>query len=432
MGFLEKIRNNELFRGSVILLILMNVGSFLNYLYQFVMARMLGPIDYGILAALASLSYIFAIPTTAIQTALTKNISKLNVKKDYNKMKGLFFYFLKRLFITAIILFLIFVLISIGLSFSLKINFWLLVLTGILIITSFIYPIATGSLLGLKKFSALGWNNVLMFGVKLILAIILVFAGFRVYGAILGAIFGVVIGFIFAIPFLKEIINSKKEYGDVRILGKDNTIIYISSMIFVFIFSIDVLLARLFFSEEVVGKYAVISMIGKMILFVTISVGNAMFPISSERHHAGIKTKSLIKKTSLIVFILCFLAILLIILFPESIIYILFGSQYVEIANLLIYIGIGFCFIAFLNIFMLYKISIDEFKGIHVGFLFLFFIVQIVLLTIFNSSIERFSLAFMGSTIVTFIGTWIFTRNWRSTRFPNPHHKKNDFGKWKR
>ena len=108
----EKIKKNELFRGSLILFILINLGNLINYLYQIVMARMLGPSDYGILAVLVSLTYIFAVPTIAIQTAVSKKIAILNVKKEYSKMNGLFFSFLKKLFIFSLIVFILFAILS--------------------------------------------------------------------------------------------------------------------------------------------------------------------------------------------------------------------------------------------------------------------------------------------------------------------------------
>ena len=77
----KKIKKNELFRGSLILFILINFGNLINYLYQIVMARMLGPSDYGILAVLVSLTYIFAIPTLAIQTVVSKKIAIFNAQK---------------------------------------------------------------------------------------------------------------------------------------------------------------------------------------------------------------------------------------------------------------------------------------------------------------------------------------------------------------
>ena len=49
------------------------------------MARMLGPSDYGILAVLISFTYIFTIPTSAIQIAVSKKIAIFNVKKNMIK-----------------------------------------------------------------------------------------------------------------------------------------------------------------------------------------------------------------------------------------------------------------------------------------------------------------------------------------------------------
>ncbi|MBI2056945.1 oligosaccharide flippase family protein [Candidatus Pacearchaeota archaeon] len=411
----EKIKKNELFRGSLILFILINLGNLINYLYQIVMARMLGPSDYGILAVLISFTYIFTIPTLAIQTAVSKKIAIFNATKEYNKMNGLFFIFLRKLFIFSLIIFIFFVTLSFFIIKPLNIPFWLLILTGTLIIASFVYPLASGSLQGMKKFSALGWNTLLVFFIKIIAAVIFVILGFKVYGAILGFILGMIFGFILALPYIKEIINAKRDDDKTKILTKENSLIFGSILVFVFIYSIDVILARVFFSGEVAGQYAVISTIGKMILFSTMSIGNAMFPISAERHYAKARTGGIIKKASLYVFILCAAAIALFIIFPELIIKLLFGSQYLEIAELLPYLGITFSLIAFLNILILYRISTNEFNLSHLFLIIFFLIAEIILLFLFNANIKQFTLAFMFSSIITFIGAFIFVRRWKKS-----------------
>jgi len=410
---IKKLFTDELWKGSLILLVLINLGNIINYLYQFMMARMLGPSDFGVLAVLVSLTYLFGIPTIAIQTVISKNVAKLNVNKEYGKMRGMFSYFLRKLFLTSIIAFILFVIASIFLKDSLGIPFGLLILTGTLLITSFIYPIAAGILQGLKKFSALGWNVILVFSVKLILAVLLVLAGFRVYGAILGFVFGMVVGFIFALPAIKEVLYASERTEKIKILNRDNLITFIVMLIIVLIYSFDVILAKLFFSSEITGQYAVASLIGKIILFSTMSIGNAMFPISAERHHAGEKTGSLIKKASLATIILCLVAIVLLWFFPELIVGILFGKEYIGISNLLIYMGVAFSFISFLNLLILYRISRDEFSMGHIGLLVGFFVLQMTLMTVFNSTILMFSKVFMFSTIITFIGAFVLIRKWK-------------------
>jgi len=410
INFLRNIKKNELIRGSLTLLILVNIGNILNYLYQFSMARMLGPVEYSILAVLTNITYIFNIPTISIQTIISKYTTKFNIDGEPGKIKGLLKFFIRRLMVIAMVVFIIFAFLSLFLSKLLQVPFWLLVLTGTLLFLTFTYPVGIGILQGIKKFKVWGWNTVIFSSVKLMTAIILVVIGFGVYGAVIGFILGTFIAFLFIFPFIKEIIYSKETTEKVSIFSKDSLPTFFAMLIIVFMYSIEVILVKGFFDPEIAGRYAVISFIGKIILFGTMAIGNAMFPISSERFIEGGRTKSVIKKAYILIALLCGFAIMLFALFPELIIRILFGEQYLSFSNILVYIGIAFSFIAFLNIFVLYKISVDKFKMIHAIFLAIFLSIQIILLFVFHNTIEQFSIVFMASTIFSFIGSFILIR----------------------
>ena len=199
---LKESFNNELFKASFILLILMNVSNVLNYVFHFVMGRMLGPVDYGILAVLTSIIYIFSVPTTAIQTLVAKHTTRLGVNKEYGKIKGLFKIMIIEASLLAACLFIIFLVLSLFFAESLKISMGLLILTGIYLFGAFISPIGTGILQGSKKFSVWGWNSILNSVIKIVLAIVLVLLGFRVYGPVIGFILGTVLSFLFILPFI--------------------------------------------------------------------------------------------------------------------------------------------------------------------------------------------------------------------------------------
>jgi len=410
INYLKSLKKNELFKGSLTLLILLNIGNFLNYLYQFSMARILGPIGYGVLAVLVNIIYIFQVPTLSIQTIVSKHTTKFFVKKEFGKIKGVFDYLIKKTLLSALILFVIFSILSIFLSKSLNIPIWLLILTGTFLFGALIYPIGTGILQGMKKFKVWGWNFIGGNIVKLIIAIVLVFLGFEIYGAIIGFVLGTLFSFIFIIPFIKEIIYAKEIKQKINLFSKNSLSTFFAMLLIVFMYSVDVILVRVFFAEDIVGKYAVISLIGKIILFGSMTIGYAMFPITSEKFATGNKTRGVIKKTSIAIFLLCFLAVILFAFFPELIIKILFGNQYLSFAKILIYIGIAFSFISFLNIFVLYKISIDKFKLEHILFLLIFFITQVIILFLIHSTIQEFSIAFMFSTIISFIGSLILIK----------------------
>jgi len=409
----KKLMKNEQFSGSFFLIALLNLGNLFSYLFHFGMARMLGPADYGVLAALTNIIYIFGIPTTSIQTIVAKYTTRFAVKKEYGKIKGMFMYLLKQLMLSALFVFIIFFALSYFiLSKKLEIPLWLLAITGIFLFGSFAYPLIIGVLQGTKKFQVWGWNFAISCLIKLVAGVLLVILGFAVYGAVSGFIFGTIIAFFIALPFMKDVLKSKEIKQKINLLSKENMPALLALLCLVFAYSLDVLLVKTFFSADAAGKYAVASMIGKIIFFGTLAIGNAMFPISSEKFVNGNKekTRGVIKKTIIALAILCIIAVAGLILFPKLVVSILFGSQYISIYLLLPYLGIAFSFISFLNILILYRISVNEFEIYHVFLLALFLVLEGSLLFLFHQTLEQFSIVFMISSILVFLASYLLIK----------------------
>jgi hypothetical protein len=139
------------------------------------------------------------------------------------------------------------------------------------------------------------------------------------------------------------------------------------------------------------------------------SVGNAMFPISSEKFQNGNKTSSMMKKVILSVSVLSILIIVLVSLFPQQILS-LIGKDYSSAQDILLYVTLAFVFISFLNIFILYKISIDEFEERHVLYLLPFLTIEIIMFFVFREQIRLFSIGFMISSFITLLGSIILIR----------------------
>lgn len=208
---LKNIRNDELVKGGITLFILINLANLLNYVFHFSMARMLGPADYGILAVLMSLVYFTLVPAEAMQTIITKYTTKLNIKKEYGKIKSLLYKSLKKEFVIGIVLFILFIPVAFVLSWLLKIDVALLLLTAVILFYMLSIPLVRGILQGRKNFTELGLNMVFESSSKVVLSIILVFIGFKVYGAIIGTLIACLLAFIFSFFFIKKIISSKKQ-----------------------------------------------------------------------------------------------------------------------------------------------------------------------------------------------------------------------------
>ena len=401
----------EVFKGSLILFVMMNIFNFLNYVFHFSMARLLSPANYGILAVLMSIVYIFGIPAEGIQTIVSRYTSRFNIKNENGKIKFLMIRALKKIVAIALLLFLFYIPLSLFLSYATKIKSSLIIFTGLLLFGVLLIPVTRGVLQGKKKFKALGWNMILESIFKLGLAIIFVFLGFEVYGAIGAVIIGVLISFLLSFLSLKQIANAKIIKEKIQGIYAYSWPVFLAILIIMMLASLDIIFAKIYFPEDLAGKYAVASMLGKMIFFGTFGIVKAMFPLSSEMYDKGGKSKTIFKKSFFIMILACFISVICFLLFPKLIISILFGSKYLEISNILFFIGLAYSFISLTNLSLVYALSTHRKKI----FLFLIFVIlEIIAFTIFHSSLKEFSLALLATSFLTFVSSISFISKQKS------------------
>ena len=409
--FLSKIKKDELLRGSIVLLIMINVFNLFNFIFHFIMARMLDPTMYGILAVLMSFVFIYAIPAEAIQTVISKHATRFNIKKEYGKTKDLLIVSLKKGLIIASILFVLFNIVYYFLfAKPLDIDFSLLFISSIMIFSFFLFPVVRGILQGEKRFYALGNNMVLESVLKLIIAVVLVWLGFGVYGAITGVVLAFVLFFILSFLFIKNTLTAKRKSSGVEKVFRSNLPILIIVSGIVLFYSLDIILAKMIFPADVAGKYAVLSMIGKMIFFGTYAISKAMFPISVQRNEEKKNSNDLLKKSGLLVFGAVVFALIVIGLFPKLIISILFGSQYIDLSKYLIYVSGSFGILSLTNLFLLYGLSKNTIKTFESLSIVLFILAEAILLLTIGNTLIKFTTIFITINFAMLLWSVIIAR----------------------
>lgn len=400
-----KIGKGEIFRGSLILFVMMNIFNFLNYLFHFSMARLLGPVDYGVLAVLMSIAYVFNVPVEAIQTIVSRYTTKLNVKGEYGKIKYLLVRSIRKIFVFSSLIFIIYIPIAFFVSYFTNINAGLVIFTGFLIFGVFLLPVIWGVLQGRKKFKSLGGSMITESFLKLVISISLVLFGFKVYGAMAGVILGVTLALLLSFSLIKEV--RKAEIKKIKIEGIYSYGFPVVTVMFIVILmaSLDIIFVKAFFDSDIAGKYAVASMLGKMIFFGTVAISKAMFPLTSEEHDKGNKPREVFKKAFLIVFFLCFVAVIAYWLIPKLIIWILFGKQYLEISNILIFIALAFSFLSLTNLSLIYALSVYKKK---ISFFLVFVLLEVLVFSLFHSNLLEFCIGFMTINFIMFLASLIF------------------------
>ncbi|MEM4230743.1 MAG: oligosaccharide flippase family protein [Candidatus Pacearchaeota archaeon] len=400
-----KLWEDELIRSGFILFIMINLFNFLNYFFHFVMARILSVENYGILMVLISVTYVFNVPSEAISTTFSMYTTKFANNKG--RIKDLILRGIKKAVYFSFIIYLVFIPIALFLSYFLKIRFTLLVLTGFLLFSFFINPVLRGVLQGNKRFKSLGLSLNLEATLKIILGVLLVYLINDVYGAISGIILSAAFGFLVSLYFIKDIIIEKRKNAKVEGIYSYSWSSFMLFLIIMSMLSIDTILAKRFFPLDIVGKYAVASIIGKMIFFGTTGIAKAMFPISSEKKIK--KDRIIVLKKALVLTVISIATALVIFtIIPELFVRILFGSKYAEISGLLVYTGLAFSFLSLSNLNIMYKLSKGEVKKSE--WMFIFVIIEILMLALLNQSLFRFVIALCLSNLLMLIGS-LFLKN---------------------
>lgn len=402
---IKRLFHDGLARDTFVLFLMLNFFNFLNLIYHFVVARALTKSEYGVLIALFSIIYIFGVPAEAIQNISSRMTSKFNVKKEDGKIK----YFMKKSISQATkiscLLFVLLIGVALLLSYFLKINIWLLLLTNGMIFLFTLSPIPRGVLQGKGRFFALGSSFVLESVLRLVLSVVFVLIGWKVFGAVFGVFLGLVFGFLIALYFTRDIFKQKEERVELAGVKTFSLPFFITTFVIFAMLSLDTLLARYFFDPETAGNYAVIATLGKIIFLGTVSISKTMFSAVAERFEENKDYKNAFKKSFVILVCISIVALVFYLLLPGLIVFLTYGNQYSDsgVADLLVYSGIALTFLAFSNITLMYGLSLNRITKPY--WLFLFVIVQALLLFTLHSSLREYLIAVIISNITMFIGS---------------------------
>ena len=224
----------------------------------------------------------------------------------------------------------------------------------------------------------------------------------------MGAILGTGIAFILSLIPIKDIIKTQeKKAQTIGIYGYAKPAFLITFMIIAF-YSIDIIIAKIVFSAEIAGAYAIASILSKAIFWGTQPISRVMFPLSSENENNLKKSKNVFLNSLLILFFGLICALTVFYFFPELIIKIFAGKEINESISILFFLGIGTSLISITNLILLHKLSINKVRGYK--YLFIFLIIEVFLLFYFSNSVLEFSVAFIFSASAFLWGSVILLK----------------------
>lgn len=344
-------------KSSIIVFAGIILSKIFLYVYRMIIGRYYGPEIYGLFSlSLIILTLLVAISSLGLSEGLVRYISLYLGEKQKNKIIysvkiSILISFISSV-ITGIFLFFLSDFISINFFHDFRLSIFLK-------ISSFIIPLYTLSnvfLSIIRAFEKISWYsfiiNILQNIIKLIVLIFFIFLGFKADTLMISFLLGIFVMLIVAylvcrhyisLVFERYILNGKEKKGILQAIFNYSIPLMFSSVTFIIYSGIDSFVLAFFRGTYDVGIYnAAIPLVALMGLIPDLFI-QLFYPlVTKEFAKKNFELiKELSKQISKWIFMLVLPIFLIIFIFPEIIISLLFGEQYISAANSLRILSIG-------------------------------------------------------------------------------------------
>jgi O-antigen/teichoic acid export membrane protein len=368
-------------------MITMFVVNFGNYLYNLLLGRILGPSEFADAAILITLLLVLSFVGMTFQIVTAKYAVLFS-----DSLLSQFLRFLS----TRAIIFGIFLAVF-GVLFSAYLSHILNTQTSVIFIL-FSFSLPFYFLMSVNRGLYQGQNNLYdlskTYFYEMFCRLSVTFALLYFFPKSTSSIFvsvGILISILVGlIPFQKCIIYTKEKV-DATIQTKPIVHFFLITAFYEFTLIIvnnsDILLVKHYFDNYNSGLYASLALIGRVVYFVAWMFVMLLLPKVILLQKEGKATQGILFKYVFYVIVLASVIVGTTFLFPEFMVTILFGDDYIAVANLLWKYALATSIFAVSNIFAYYFLSMQ--KYFPVGLAAFFGGLQIVLILLYHSTLEQ-------------------------------------------
>jgi O-antigen/teichoic acid export membrane protein len=326
----ESAHSSRLVSGSLVMLVGSGVVSAMNFGYNVIIARLLGPADFGHTTAVGTLLMLASALTLSFQLVCAKfvarNDSLAGKAEVYRNLR-------RRAWLVGIALGTALLALSAPVSSYLRLpSPWLIVLLAAGI--TFYVPLGVkrGGLQGTYAFGRLSFNYIVEVAVKLLGTWLLVEGGWGVTGAVAALALSVILCYF--VPIRDGLLEPEPagsipaSFGE----GMQAIVFFIGQVL---INNVDILMVKHLFHPQDAGLYAAASLVGRVVYLASWSVISTMFPFSAGQRARAKYPAFLVMPLLLVLFIN--IAFILVMQFvPELVLRTVFGAAFASVAPLLV------------------------------------------------------------------------------------------------
>ncbi|MFN2450541.1 MAG: oligosaccharide flippase family protein [Candidatus Baltobacteraceae bacterium] len=362
---------SDFVRHSAIVFGAAMLGNIFNYAFNFALSRRLGVEGFATLSSLVSFLMILSIPTSVLSLVVVKYTAIYHAAEDAARVRRLSQLVLQWSGVGAAGLFLVAALLRAPIASFLRIeDLPLIVLTMAIIAVGVVTAGLRSVLQGEQDFVRYSVSTIMEIGIKVAIAVALVYAGFGVRGAMLGWIIGSACALVYTV-WAALVKHGSHADGrcpldlDVRRLVQTTAGVGLATGFLTLISFLDVVLVKHYFSAHQAGLYAAANLTGKVVLFVVAFVPAVVLPKAVAKTACDDDPVPLLLQAGSITLVMSGAALAVFGIFSSQVVRVIAGRDFVAAAQYVLQYDLAMCLLAVLTLLVNYRIGVHRF-----GFLY--------------------------------------------------------------
>ena len=339
---LKNLVTGKLAKTSGLMFISTIGGGILGYVFQVLMGRMLSVADYGLFVTLMALLAVVGVPLGTLSMVVSRRASDYRAKNQPARIAAMFWWINRRVFWIALAA----LLCALPFTPFLRdyahleslVPAWIFLL---LTFTMLFGPVNIAFLQAQQNFRWLAINGLTVHAFKIIFCIALLYAGFKLNGALMGVVLATIaIWFMTYLP-LRSVVTQPigVEQTKDHLSFKGAIPVLIANLSFAVMTQLDLLLVNHYFDPHQAGVYAAAAILGKAVMYLPAAITIAMFPMVAENESRSQSSAHLFLNAMVLTAGLSGAGAVFYFLFADDIMTLFYGQKYSGATELLKYYG---------------------------------------------------------------------------------------------
>ena len=394
-----------------------SVNNVLGYVYTILMGRMLGPVEFGILVAVQALFDLLAISGSAIRTIVARQVAAYEACQQRQETCRLWTVSIWRTVVYTGAVTLAFFLLRGPLMRFLGIpTAAVLVVAAIGLIPVMARALLGGFLQGLQWFAALGSLEMATGILRVLVGVTLVSLGAGAAGAMAAQPTAAGVIALLGLIWLGARIRRGGAQGPPEAVGElaptfEPLPVVLSLFAFAALTQMDAILVKSYFSEQQAGQYAAAITLGKIILMLPTAISTVLLPKATRAFTLRQDSGAIMWLSLALVAAPCGLLAGAYALWPDTILHVVLGSQYVVGGVVLGVLGAAMTLRALTNVWLNYFLSIRRNSFLYA--MLVAVAAQLIWIALFHGTLVQVVIGLMGTALLLNIAGMILFQRWQ-------------------